>query len=67
VYARTAPAIDPSGAHQTGSFDKIRELVESANKDLAPRFHIWGKTKLVNFLQDHLARHESSHRASGHG
>jgi hypothetical protein len=48
-----ATNIDPSGAAQTGAFDKARKLVRAARPRLANRFHIWGGSKILGLLTMH--------------
>jgi hypothetical protein len=45
--------IEPSGAAQTGSFDRAKELVRKARPQLASRFHIWGGRKVLDLLALH--------------
>jgi hypothetical protein len=45
-----ATNIDQSGVPQTGAFDRARELVRSARPQLESRFHIWGGSKIIDFL-----------------
>jgi hypothetical protein len=42
--------IEPSGALQTGAFDRARALVANVNPALALRFHIWGGSKVLQLL-----------------
>jgi hypothetical protein len=42
--------VDPTAVPKTGSFDRARALVKSARSQLADRFHIWGGTKIIEFL-----------------
>ena len=42
--------IEPSGAPQTGSFDRARAMVKSARPKLTTRFHIWGGRKVLDLL-----------------
>lgn len=48
-----ATNIDPSGAPDTGAFDRARELVQKYRPSLAKRFHIWGGSKIISFLSEH--------------
>lgn len=45
-----ATNIDPSGAAETGAFDRARELVHKARPSLRERFHIWGGRKILDLL-----------------
>ncbi|MBC9877339.1 hypothetical protein G8O24_08270 [Bradyrhizobium sp. INPA01-394B] len=45
-----ATNIEPSGAAETGSFDRIRDIVRKARPQLAKRFHIWGGRKILDLL-----------------
>ncbi|EKU96872.1 hypothetical protein Lepto7375DRAFT_0792 [Leptolyngbya sp. PCC 7375] len=45
-----ATNIDPSGAPETGSFDKARALIEKEYPPLKERFHIWGGNKILQLL-----------------
>jgi hypothetical protein len=45
--------IEPSGAPQTGSFDKARAAVRKARPQLSKRFHIWGGRKVLDLLALH--------------
>ncbi|RWQ20553.1 hypothetical protein [Mesorhizobium sp.] len=42
--------IDPSGAAQTGSFDRALEAVKKVRPSLAKHFHIWGGRKVLDLL-----------------
>ena len=42
--------IEPSGAPQTGSFDRARAMVRKARPALAKRFHIWSGRKVLDLL-----------------
>jgi hypothetical protein len=48
-----ATNVDPSGKPESGSFDKIIELVLKANRKLGKRTHIWGGQKLLQLLGMH--------------
>jgi hypothetical protein len=45
-----ATNIDPSGVPETGAFDRAKALVKAERPKLAPRFHIWGGAKILDFL-----------------
>ncbi len=45
--------IDPSGASETGSFDRAKALVRAARPKLAKHFHIWGGRKVLDLLALH--------------
>ena len=45
--------IEPSGAPQTGSFDRARAMVRKARPALAKRFHIWSGRKVLDLLALH--------------
>jgi hypothetical protein len=45
--------IEPSGAPETGSFDRAREIVKQVRPKLAGRFHIWGGRKVLDLLSQY--------------
>lgn len=45
-----ATNVDPSGAAETGAFDRARDLVQKARPSLRERFHIWGGRKVLDLL-----------------
>jgi hypothetical protein len=47
-----ATNIDPSGAPTTGAYDRAKALVKVKHPKLAPRFHIWGGAKILDFLSE---------------
>lgn len=55
--------VDPSGAAQTGAFDRCRkEVEEAADKKLASHFDIWGGAKVLSLL----SKHQDVARTYGH-
>ena len=48
-----ATNIDPSGAPETGAFDRIRRLVARNRQKLSKNFHIWGGAKILALLNQH--------------
>ncbi len=60
--------IDPSGTPETGSFDKAFDLVKTIRPKLAPRFHIWGGRKILDFLRMYpdVANHYGHFLTPGH-
>jgi hypothetical protein len=62
-----ATNIDPSGAPDTGSFDKAREMVVNARPELESRFHIWGGRKIIDLLalNPEVAEHYGDFLAPG--
>lgn len=48
-----ATNIDPSATPSTGTFDKVRKLVEDFDPELAKRTHIWGGKKILDLLLTH--------------
>ncbi|MEA3939699.1 hypothetical protein HWQ18_20990 [Enterobacter ludwigii] len=46
-----ASNIEPSGAPETGAFDKIQEIVHEFDPDI--KIHVWGGRKILDFLAHH--------------
>ena len=42
--------VEVSGVKNQGTFDKVREMVEDVDPQLAKRTHIWGGQKIIDFL-----------------
>lgn len=62
-----ATNIDPSANPDTGTFDKVRAIINESFPTLAPRTHIWGGRKILDLLtvnQD-IARHYGGLLTSG--
>lgn len=62
-----ATNIDLSGTSSTGTFDKVRKLVEAYDPELAKRTHIWGGRKILDLLviHDEISKHYGGLITSG--
>lgn len=62
-----ATNVDPSGAAGTGTFDKVIGAVKKFNPELGAHTHIWGGTKILDFLvhQPDVAKHYGGFLTSG--
>ena len=63
-----ATNIDPSGAPDTGVFDRANEVVVAAHPQLNGHFHIWGGAKILQLLALHpeVAEYYSHFLTPGH-
>ena len=63
-----ATNIEASGVPNTGAFDRAKELVGAARPALQQYFHIWGRAKIVDFLNKypHIARRFGHFLTPGH-
>lgn len=48
-----ATNIDPSGAPETGAFDRAAKIIEDRLPHLKGHFHIWGGKKIIDLLSTH--------------